>query len=330
MAQTQLYAKKSQLHIVAETTTDTFLAPAGAGANMVLVEGISYQRNSEQRSTNYHRPDFLSADEIPGATSATLTFSWPLRGSGVAGTAPQIGNALKACGMKETTVGGTSVTYAPISTFDGSGGNPASSYSLSWLMNGKRYAMKGAFGSFKLMGEVSGFARLDFSFQGAYVAAADDALESPTYQTALAQRFTGASFSTNFGGVYVPKGVRTFEMDLGNAIVIGQDINESSGIYGSRIVARRSFGMFDCEDVLAATKDWDAIREAGTAGTLTTGTIGSTAGNRWRCNVNRATLRPVEQDAPIDNVARLRLSYAVSSAGTDVEGTNNDVELIFT
>ncbi len=328
MAQTQLYAKKSQLHIVAETTTDTYLAPAGAGANMVLIENLGWSMQSEQNSTNFHRPDFLSSDEIPGASAATITFEWPLRGSGTAGTAPQIANALKACGMRETTVGGTSVTYAPHSVFDGSGGNPASSYSVSWLLNGARHALKGAFGSFKLVGDVKSFAKLQFTMQGAYVAFADDGLESPTYQTALARRFTGASFSTNFGGAYIPKGVQALEMDLGNSIVIGADINEVSGIYGARIVSRRSTGSFDMELVLAATKDFFAIREAGTAGTITTGDIGS-AGNIWRLNINRATLRPIELQAPIDNIARFRVPFAVSSAGTDVEGTNNDVELIF-
>ena len=70
MPQTQLYAKKSQLHVVVESTVDTYVAPAGAGAGMVLIENLNYTLQSEQFSTNFHRPDYLQADEIPGATRA--------------------------------------------------------------------------------------------------------------------------------------------------------------------------------------------------------------------------------------------------------------------
>ena len=331
MAQTQLYPRKSQLHIVPETTTDAYLAPAGTGANMVQVENLAYSITSEQFAPNYIRPDYLSSDESPGATQGQLTFEWPLRGSGTAGTAPQIANALKACGMSETTVASTSVTYKNVSTFDGAGGNPASSYSLSWLLNGVRFALKGAFGTWRLVGDVKTTGRLFFTFLGAYVAFAADALEAPTYQTTLAPRFNNNGlFSTNFGGVYVPKGVNNFELEQGNQIVIGMDVNDPTGIYGARITGRKSSGFFDCELVLPATKDFFAIREAGTAGTITTGVIGGTAGNQWQTSVNRATLRPIEVLGEVGNIARVRVPFGVSSLGTDVESTNPDVSLVFT
>ena len=39
-----------------------------------------------------------------------------LAGSGTAGTAPRYGALLQACGLSETIVASTSVTYAPVSS----------------------------------------------------------------------------------------------------------------------------------------------------------------------------------------------------------------------
>ncbi|MCK7495178.1 MAG: hypothetical protein MZW92_31855 [Comamonadaceae bacterium] len=42
-----------------------------------------------------------------------LTFDVEIKGSGAAGTAPELGVLLKGCGFGETVVAVTSVTYAP-------------------------------------------------------------------------------------------------------------------------------------------------------------------------------------------------------------------------
>jgi hypothetical protein len=52
---------------------------------------------------------------VAGGGFARMTFETPLKGSGVAGTPPEISALFRACGLCETTVGGTSVTYAPAS-----------------------------------------------------------------------------------------------------------------------------------------------------------------------------------------------------------------------
>src|SRR5688572_11130798 len=45
-----------------------------------------------------------------------IRFRAELKGSGAAGTAPEIGPLLRACGLGETIVASTSVTYAPVSS----------------------------------------------------------------------------------------------------------------------------------------------------------------------------------------------------------------------
>lgn len=331
MAQTQLYAKKAQITIAEEVTVDTYVAPDGAGTGMFLAEEVTVAWDSSNYEPNQAHGDFLQMDEVPGPCSGTMSFRVPIKGSGTAGTAPEYAEALKACGYEETVVPATSVTYTPLSTFDGAGGNPGQSYSVSLLLNGIRYAIKGSFGNAVISGNVTGGEPgfLDFAFQGAYVAVADDALESPTYQTTTAPSFLGATFAMNFGGAHTPKGINNFSLDTGNQITIGRDINESSGIYGARITGRRSFGSFDPEMQLVATEDYHGTWRAGTSGTITTGAIGSTAGNIWTLSVARAVLRPIS-NSNREGIHALEIPFGVSSIATDVEGTNADVSLVYT
>lgn len=329
MAQTQIYAGKTQVHLVEESSQDTYLAPAGSGTGMVLASNVSVTFDSSNYEPNYVREDYLAMDEIPGPVSGSISFSVPIRGGGAIDTPPEFGEMLKACGFEETTNASTSVTYTPLSVFNGTGGNPGPSYSVSILMNGVRHAIAGAFGNVVFNCNVDDVGMMDFTFQGQYQAFADDGLEAPTYDTTTAPAFRGASFATNFGGSYTPKGVTSFSLDMGNRVVLGKDANESTGFYGARIVGRKSTGSFDAELTLAATNNFIASQRAGTTGTITTGTVGSTEGNRWSLAVARAVLRPIEV-SDRDGIAIQNIPFAVSSAYTAVEGTNFDITLTMT
>jgi len=330
MAQSQIYAKKAQIHLVVEATVDTYVAPTGSGSGMFLAQNVRISYQGDNYVPAYIRGDYLQPAESPGMLSGTIAFEVPIKGSGTAGPAPEFGEALKACGMKETTVPATSVSYVPHSVFDGSSGNPGQSYSISVLINGTRHSIKGAFGTWTLKAEVGVPALLQFSFQGAYNAVADDGLEAPTYQATKAPSFLGAaSFSANFGGATTPYGVENLELVLGNVITLGRSATDASGFYGARITGHKAYGSIDPEAVLVATYDWYGKQRAGTAGTLTTGAVGGTAGNKWAASVGRAILRPI---SPSDRNGILSYSipFGVSSLNTDVEGTNADVTLAFT
>src|ERR1044071_9538624 len=53
---------------------------------------------------------------VIGRKLARITFGVEMKGSGSAGTAPPAGPLLRACGLSETIVASTSVTYASISS----------------------------------------------------------------------------------------------------------------------------------------------------------------------------------------------------------------------
>jgi len=327
MAQSQIYLKRAQVFCVEETAQDTYEEQAAADA--VLAEQVTVTIDSSNYEPTTVRGDFLSSDETPGLASVSFSFRVPLHGSGTAGTAPEFDSLLKASGFEVVNVPATSDTYTPLSTFDGTGGNPGPSYSCTLIEGGVSFKAKGGFANVAFEGVVGEPMFMNFTFTGAYEPVTDDALETASYDSPAAPSFVGATFATNFGGAYTPKGVNNFTLDLGNTVSVRNDINETAGTYGARIVNRKSTGSFDPEMVLVATEDFYGQWLAGTTGTITTGVVGGTAGNKWSLAVARAVKRAPEP-GDRDGIRILSIPFAVSSAGSDVEGTNPDITLAFT
>lgn len=332
MAQTQLYRSLAQVTVAKESVTqDTYITPVAA--DVILAQDVEFSYEADNWQPDYVRADGLRMDSVMGPVSARMTFRVPLKGSGgTAGTAPECGEALKACGLKETVVASTSVTYTPTSLFTDAGGNPAGSYSASFFVNGIRHACRGAFANLQILAEEVGRpAFLQFEFMGAYQAVADVALLTPTYDNTAPPAFVGAAFAVNYGGAFAGiKGVSSFTLNLNNRLTMGRDANHAQGFYGARIVpGGRASGSFSVEQQLVAGYDWWAKALANTAGTIVTGVIGSTAGNRWQAKVNRSTLGfPALADR--EGISGLDIAYMVSSLVTDTEAANPPVELIFT
>jgi hypothetical protein len=326
MAQTQIDIGHAQIHLIEESSEDTYSAPGGSGANIFLAENVEVRHEGTMYAPTYVRNDFLAMDEVPGGIQGQISFRVPLKYSGTAGTAPEYDEALKACGMEVTNVPVTSDTYAPLSTFDGAGGNPGQSYSVSVLEAGTRHAIKGAFGNFTISAVAGEPAFLNFTMMGAYVAYADDALESPTYQSGALPAFKGASITI---GGNTPVGVVNLAFDLGNQIVFRRDANDANVITGARIISRRSFGSIDPELELQATVDYFGEQRTPTYGSFTTGAIGPSAGNRWTLTCSRIVYRPIEVGER-DGIRTATIPFSVGSQGADVEGTNDPFTIAFT
>ena len=332
MAQTQLYTKKAQVGIKLETTVDTSIAIINTDLILCEVGDTPYTIDGENYRPSTVRGDFLSSDEVPGHAVCKMTFRVPMHGSGATGptTAPEYGVALQACGFSYDA--GPPITYMPVSDFASAGGDPGQSYSLALHESGVVYKMKGAFGNVTFNGNAGEPMFMDFEFTGAYVAAADAALLVPAYDTSVSPTFQGASLTHTFGGLITPKGVSNLTIDMGNIVTPVADVNDAAGIYGARITGRETVGSFDPEMVLTATSVNSAyytLQRAGTTFSLTTGTVGATAGNIWQMDVARAVLRPIEQ-VNREGIRVVNLPFAISSAGTDVEGTTADFLLTLT
>lgn len=333
---TQLFKQRSQVALIEESALDTYELPTGTDMFLAELPDNFYTVTSENYQITTVRGDFLSPDEVPTGANAQITFRVPLTGGTGAGVAPQWSQCLLACGYREEIVASTSVTYFPFSTFDGAADatgppiyrNPYGSATVAVFQAGLLHTISGAHGNVVFTGTVNEPMFAEFTFTGSYRKPVDDALESPTYDSVASPLFAGASVVVN-PDTYIPKGISSITLDTGNNVVPVADVNNTEGFYGARITSRKSVGTIDPEMVLVATKDWFTEWRNGTAIDFTTGVIGSTAGNRYELKVNRAIWRPPEF-ATNENILKGNFPFAVSSAGSDVEGTNLDVELVFT
>ena len=334
MAHTQIIRGKSQIAIIEESTQDTLQVPTAASVIMAN-DDVSISVEGGPMDNNVIRGDFLRMARSPGAMSASISFSVPLKGSGTAGTAPEYDNALKACGMLVTNVGGTSDTYTATSTFDSAGGNPHTSYSIHLLNDGTRFSVIGAFGNVSMTAEVDSVPMLNFTFSGAYSPYTDDGLEdaSAVYDVTVPQPFIGATMVMNFGGAHTLVGVTAISWDLGNVVALGKDASATYGYYGARITGRNITGSMTMEKRKQSddSANIDVYDHAATAlaGTIGTGVVGGTAGNKWAVSVLHATLGfPSEGDA--DGIMTWTVPFDVHADADEVEDTDIDLQIQFT
>lgn len=254
-----------------ETVYGTDSTPT-VGANAVLVQNpsISYE-GLRMNDRSVIRANLNTEQQIYGGTLARLSFACELKGSGTAGTAPEIGAMLEACGMGETIVASTSVTYKPISSSH-------KSITLWWYEGGrKKHVLNGARGNVSFRLAAGGIAVAEFEFVGHYTAPADIAQPSPTYNSQIPKAVLNMAVS--LGGVTTMI-VREWSLNLGNTLAMPPSIAAADGFGEVQITRADVAGELVMDSELASVIDVDAQLAAGTGITFLSGTLGSTAGNR--------------------------------------------------
>jgi hypothetical protein len=247
---------------VTEGTAETLAAADG-----VLALQAAFQRNQEMNARNPFRPTLSQLASVAGKRTGAMTCQVEMKGSGTAGTAPEWGKLLRACGFGETTVPATSVTYLPVST-----GDP--SLTIGHYQDGIRHLVAGARGTFSFGGAVGEIPILNFSFLGVEDVTADVAIISPTYQTSVPRALKGLTFTLH--GVTVVGS--SFSIDIGNTITPRVDFTKASGHASVFIGDRVPVCNFVVEKPLVASKDWYGIWDANTESTISM-VIGTVAGN---------------------------------------------------
>jgi len=265
-----------------EVTYNTDPVPV-TGTNDFLVENLDGPKPANARAYKRSpvRPSFGKLKPIYGGHLAEVSFDVECKGSGTAGTAPEWGAVLKSCGIGETIVGGTSVTYKPIST-------AIPSLTLYIFRDGKRQIMTGcrvaALKGAVMVGEVM---KLSFSFVGHHVSETDVALPTPTYDSPVPVVALSAAVSfDSFSGIFTK-----IEWDAGIEIARPASINAADGYGEIQITGRDVTGSIDIEDTLVATYDFLTKWKNNTAFVVTTGVIGSVAGNRWQLSFPAVTIQ---------------------------------------
>jgi hypothetical protein len=208
---------------------------------------------------------------VYGGALARITFEVEVKGSGAAGTAPEIGPLLEACGMDETIVGATSVTYQPVSSAH-------ESVTIYYFEGGrKRHVVRGCRGTATIRVEAGGIMLIAFEFVGHHDIPSDQTQPVPVYNSTVPRAAVGMAVSVNGVTAIV---ARSWEWMLNNVIAMPPSLGATDG-YGEIILTKRDVtGSIVIEEELVSVIDIATILRAGTRFAFASGTLGSVAGNR--------------------------------------------------
>lgn len=264
-----------------EVTYQTDPIPT-AGSNAVLVEDPSWANESARMNERPAvRASFGKLQSIYGGSLRTVTFKVELKGSGVAGTAPEYAPLLRACGLGETIVPATSVTYAPASA-------NIPSCTVYYYQDGILQKLTGCRGTVSFNFPAGGIPKMEFKMTGHFSLPTDVALPTPTLMSTKPFPFIGAGISV---GGYGPC-IESLALDLGTELALVPCANAADGFGEVTITGRNVGGSLNPEMVLVATKAWESLWSAGTTQAFTTGVIGA-AGNRYQLAMPAMYLREI-------------------------------------
>ena len=302
-----LLTRKRLILLESESTYGTDPIPTGVDAVLVRDLNITPQQ-SDLVSRDLVRPYLGASEQLLANTRVECTFSVELAGSGAVGTAPGYSKALLACGLAETVVAATSVTYAPVSTSFGS-------CTIYYNIDGVLHKVTGSRGTFVLNATVGQIPTLDFTFTGIYNPPIDEALPTVTYANQGAPGLFKSDNTTGFSLLGYSGCLQTLSFDIGNNIIYRELVGCPKQVL---ITDRSSSGSVTIEAVLMATKDYfTAALTDGSYGSLLF-QHGQAAGNIVDFVSTRADIGDVSY-SDLDGIHMITMPYTAipSTAGND-------------
>ncbi len=253
--------------------TDALLLEAPSVAN----EGL---RMNERPAI---RQNIGMLQQVYGGRLGSVTFDVEIKGSGGAvDDVPEIGQALRGCGFGENINAAVSVTYLPVSTGH-------ESVTIYYFQDGIRTILLGCRGNVSFNLEAGALGKASFTFTGHIATPTDVALASPVYQSNVPPALISVPFSIGaFSAI-----INALTFDMSNTIATPPDISASDGYAEIQLTQRDVNGSFDPELELVADDDPISDLEAGTVQALTTGVIGSGAGNEYQVDMPLVYYRDV-------------------------------------
>lgn len=308
-----LLTRKRLILAKAETTYGTDSSPAGADA--VLVRNLEITPiESDTVSRDLIRPYLGNSETLLANTRVGITFQVELAGSGTAGTAPRYGSILKACGLAETIVATTSVSYAPVSS-------SFSSATIYFNNDGVLHKATGCRGTFSINCNLNEIPTIDFTMTGIYNAPTDTVAPSVTYSNQATPLIFKEGNSSDFSLLGYSGCLMNVSFDIANEVIHRELVGCSKQVL---ITNRAPSGEVVIEAPTLATKDFFAVANDNTTGSLTF-KHGVTAGNIVTFTAQKVDIgQPTYSDS--DGIQMLNLPYVAipTSAG------NDEVGLVFT
>lgn len=255
-----------------ETTYGTDAAPV-PGTNAILVQNLTFDNKPMRMVQRPAIRGFIDElQRIFAGQLGQLKCDVELKGSGTAGTAPELDPLLRACGFAQTINAGVSVVYAPRST-------AFESVTIYWYEGGrKKHVLTGCVGNVKLKAETGGIPVLSFEITGHVANPTDQTQPVPTFNTHVP--VPAINISSTLGAISAIN-IRKFELDLAWTVVTPPALSAADGYGQIQLAKRYSNGTLELDAELASVIDLDLQLSAGTTWTLALGTFGTVAGNKW-------------------------------------------------
>jgi hypothetical protein len=291
-----------------ETTYGVDPVPTGA-ANAMLVKNLAWR----PLEAGYASREGLALPFLGRFASKTaikrgaIEFDVEFSGGGAAGTPPPYGALLRACGLGETVVPATSVTYAPVSSaFD--------SVAMYANIDGLQQKLLGSRGSVAIVLANEEIPVFRFRFLCLYAAPTDTALPALTltgWQQPLPMNKTNTTPISLHGYAC---GLQGAELDKGNGVEHQSFPGGSDQVF---LVTRRPSGRVMIEHPTMAQKDFFALVDSGATGAFSF-THGTAVGNKVAVSAAQARLTNPRRSS-VRGIATLELDLelAPSNAGND-------------
>jgi hypothetical protein len=305
--------RKRLILVKKESTYGTDSTPAGTDA--LLVRNLEITPiEADVVSRDLIRPYLGNSPQLLANNRVSITFQVELAGSGTAGTAPRYGAVLQACGMSETIVASTSVTYAPVSA-------SFSSATIYFNNDGIRHILTGCRGTFTLNAEVGQIPTIDFTMVGVYNAPTDTALPSTTYSAQASPLIFKQGNTSAFQFFSYAGCLQSVSFDMANETVYRELVGCTKEVL---ITNRAPSGTVMLEAPALVTRDYFSIAQTETTGNLTF-LHGTTAGNRVTLTAAQCDIsNPSYSDQ--DGIQMLNIPYVATPTNTG----NDEVSLAFT
>jgi hypothetical protein len=311
------YSVKQQ-GIFVEVEASSGTAETLIDADAILIQNLQFNPTESLRliERNVINSSLNPRKAIYGGSLLGFQFEVELKGSGTAGTAPQaLGDLLRSCGLDETIVAVTSVTYNPLSDL-----SQHESCTIG-LRQGDNYRIaKGCRGNVSFVFPTGGICLARFNMIGHIESETQAAAPTPAFQAGTPPAFINVAFTV--AATEFP--IAELVLDCQNQISMAPDPNATDGFGAIRVTSRNSQLTLDPEDQGISTKDWVGLLRAGTSQAVATGTVGSSAGNRFALSVPLA----YERDVQFGDREELMITN-ITMGCEDTDGTN-DFSLVFT
>lgn len=252
-----LFFLKKTLLAKIETTYGTDSLPTGT-ANAIYAKNVTITPMEANVLEREHVRGYFGAfEQVQTTAQVKIEFECDIAGASAVDTPPPWGALVRACGLAETIVATSNVSYKPVS----SGFEAVTIY---FNLDGVNHSMTGCRGNVSLGFNKEEIPTFKFSFTGKFVAPTDTALPAQTltaWQRPLPVNRVNTTFSLHSYAAIAS----SISLDLGNTVVFDDPINATEQV---RITGRKVTGNVSLEATTLAAKNWFTTAAARTTGTI--------------------------------------------------------------